>query len=267
MKKIATRVSQTLRLRLLVLTAAVLGLFVLIPSLASAQPTVASFNIALSSSEQVLAFPDDPMVMHFQSWDSPLERIIERNMPFIEVGNSALSNVPIIEFRMTIGDLDFNFSDAVLGDFAVIGTTTPNVMISSTSGGDELIVQFADGGLAPGEMARFQIDIDPDPGVDSFVYPDYRTVLFDVNGSDDSDNSLATAIFDIPENGTTPVSIRLPDFQQEGPIYLNEHIRPYSVMEDVERFGTTEVIPEPTAMILLALGALGLSVGRRPPRS
>lgn len=226
----------------------------------AAQDTITSFTISLSSSEQVLAFPEDDLVMHYQSWDSPLQRVIERNMPFIEVANSATSTENITEFRLTIGDEDFNFADGMLGAFAVIGETTPNISIDNTSGGDVLVVTFEDEGIAPGEAARFQIDIDADPDVTSFVYPDYRTVLFDLNGDDDSDNAVATVIYST-DDGPLAQNRRLPDFSQDGPIYVNGNLRPYSVMEMVEYFSAP--IPEPATAMLAATMLLGLGAVRR----
>ena len=80
-----------------------------------AQANITSFELAISSSELVLEQPDNHVVMHYQSWDSPLQRILERNMPFLEVRNNANSTANITEVRLTIGDTDFNFTDDMLG--------------------------------------------------------------------------------------------------------------------------------------------------------
>ncbi|MDC0936544.1 PEP-CTERM sorting domain-containing protein [Pirellulales bacterium] len=252
--------------RLAALLAIALGLVVSTSADVNAQGSITSFNLAISSSELVLESPNDSMVMHFQSWDSPLNRILERNMPFLEVQNNNNSTANITEIRLTIGDTDFNFTDAVLGEFAVLGTTTPNVVIDNSTGGDVLVVQFGDGGLAPGEVARFQFDIDADPDVEAFVHPDYRTVLFDVNGNDDTDNSIASVVFaDAGEEGEDVVQERrFPDFQQNGPIFANAIIRPYSIMENVEYFGLP--VPEPTSFAMLALIGLGMTATKRKIR-
>lgn len=213
--------------------------------------TVASFSLNLSSSEQILANPNDPTVMHFQSWDSPLTRIIERNMPFLELTNSATSTVNLTEFRFTIGDTNYNFGNGFLGDYAVLGTTTPGIDFNAVSGGDELVMQFNNGGLAPGETVRFQVDIDADPGFMTFAHPDYRTVFFDIIGqsasvADDSDNSLATALFLLSDDSIRGVSQRLQDISAGSDnVFVNGNIRPYSIMEMVEFEPVGEPDPDP----------------------
>ena len=129
-----------------------------------------------------------------------------------------------------------------------------------------MIVRLGNGGLAPGEVVRFQFDIDPDPGVQSFVHPDYRTVLFDLNGNDDSDNSIASVVFaGAGEEGEDVVKNRVfPDFPQDGPIFVNEIIRPYSVMENVEYFGVP--VPEPTSLAMLVLMGLSMTTSTRKQR-
>ncbi|MEM6328957.1 MAG: PEP-CTERM sorting domain-containing protein [Planctomycetota bacterium] len=231
---------------------------------ASAQ--TGSFSFAVSPSEPVLVAPDDPVVQHIESWDSPLMRIIKRSRPFIEIVNTSDEGVQLTEFRMTIGDADFNFSDDFFGAFTVLGDSTPGVDISSTTemGGDELVISFGGGGLAPGEVVRFQVDIDGDPGVPGmFIHPDYRTVFFDIYGDDNSDNSVLTANFIATLDGDQELQATgvQPDLDKPvGSAFIAPAIRPYSVMEMVEVTGfedTTVVIPEPSAVLLLLMASAG----------
>ncbi|MEM8864452.1 MAG: PEP-CTERM sorting domain-containing protein [Planctomycetota bacterium] len=231
-------------------------------SLVSQAEAQNGFSTAISSNEAILEAPNDMMVQKIVSWDSPLMRVVARSRPFIEVKNTS-ANERLTTFSMTIGDTDFNFSDAFFGEFAVLGTTSsPGVGIESatvTDNGDVLNITFANGGLAPQELARFQFDIDPDPGIHGmFIHPDYRTVLFDLFDDDDSDNSVLTATY----SAGPVVSSAFPDQPTPaGPIFVNGVLRPYSVEEPIDRFGQdpVEVIPEPSSVLLFLTALSGFA--------
>ncbi|MGI9458022.1 MAG: PEP-CTERM sorting domain-containing protein [Aeoliella sp.] len=229
------------------------------------------FQISLASKEMVLENPDDHAVQMFSAWDSPFQRIADRNMPFVELMNLENSTGNLTEFRLTIGDADYNFSDDYFGDFVMLADSTPGVSLSASTAmaGDELVVSFGGDGLAPGDTVRFRIDLDPDVGIMGlFPHPDFRTVLFDMNDMDGNgmtDNSTATASFEDPNDDTMTATAvaELIDYTVTGPqaLYFNQVIRPYSQMEGVDIFraqGLTEVnmIPEPSTAGLAVSGLL-----------
>jgi len=253
----------------------------------SATPAMAQlgdvgFQVSIASKEMVLEHPHDHSVEMFAAWDAPFQRIADRNMPFVEVMNLGGSTGNLTEFSITIGDSDYNFSDDYFGSLIMLGDSTPGFSLSSSStNGDELVVSIGNGGLAPGEVIRFRIDLDVDAGIEGlFPHPDFRTVLFDMNDMDGngmSDNSVVTATFANPSNTsqTATASAQLMDFGVTGPQaqYFNQSIRPYSQMEGVDVFslqGITPatVVPEPTS-IGIASGLLGamVLVGRRRRQS
>ncbi len=238
------------------------------------------FQVKFCEKEMVLEYPGNMGVKMFASWDAPYQRIANRNMPFIEVMNLSDSTGNLTEFSITIGDTDFNFSKEYFGDYVIQSNSTPDPIISSiTSTGDLLTLTFGDGGLAPGELIRFGIDIDPDPGLeDMFPHPDYRLVLFDMNNLDGNgieDNSVVTAVFEDPNDSTmtATASTQLEDYEVTGPQsnYFNQIIRPYSVMEGVDIFaasgfnGGTE-IPEPSTIPLVLISVAGLAIWNRRHR-
>jgi len=228
------------------------------------------FQVNIASKEAVLENPNDSAVRMFAAWDSPYQRIADRNMPFVEVRNLGGSTANLTEFRMTIGDTNFNFSNEFFGSFALLGDSTAGVDLSGaiTSSGDELVVTLGNGGLAPGEVVRFRIDLAVDAGVSGmFPHPDFRTVLFDMNDMDGngiSDNASVSALFTDPDDSsmTLVATSELIDFSVNGPQaqYFNQFIRPYSVMEGIDTFSAqglaqNSVVPEPSTAGL-AVGGL-----------
>ena len=242
---------------------ALTALAVNIPS-ASAALIHVGYEFALSEKELVLAHPDDHAIEMREAWDQPYQRIAARNMPFIELRNTSETEASqITEFSISIGDTDFEFSNDTYGQYAVRGdTSSPGVLISSamvSDNGELLTVQIE--GLDPGEVLRFRIDLDP-RDMNAFPHPDFRTVLFDMNGDNSGDNSEITVVFreTTPPNDTVTLHNMLPDYDVDGPqaFIANEAIRAH-VMEGVDIFPLdgSQLIPEPSTLLLLTFGCIG----------
>jgi hypothetical protein len=257
------------------------------PSRAHAQ-NAGSFTLKFSEKEMKLEHPTDMMWDKYLMWDLAFQRMNDRNMPYLELSNLATSTAPITEFHMTIGDTRFNFDDDVMGKFAMLGSSTPGFSItSSTAGnlGDELVINIGNGGLQPGQLVRFKIDlaVDPDFADDFFKFPDYRTVLFDMNGfnvydglqqQNPSDNARAWVVFD-PALGanfaTQPVPLADELVSGAAADFYNNNYRRYGETDPVRTFllngGGTGVVPEPQSMIFAILAVLGtVSCNPRPRR-
>ena len=238
----------------------------------------AGFSVTLSEKEMALATPDDAMMMKYLMWDLSFQRMTARSMPYVEVTNNSDSDARLTEFRLTIGDTNFRYNCAFMGECAMQGKTTPNAGITSFTeqNGDVLVVRFGDGGLAPGEAARFKIDIDPDAEFKGLVFanPDFRTVLFDMNGRNvylnepdgisSDDNASFTGEFEMtgmPPLVTDPVFFEDRIVGGNAGRYYNNIYRPYGEMEEVDSFQFLSVgggvIPEPSAVALMAFGLLG----------
>lgn len=247
-----------------------------VATLASDALAVGSYNFSLSFSEALMAAQgtaDEAIVKHYEGWDSAVARIRKRNMPFIEITNTSSEAEVMSQFTMSIAKPQYEFSDDVLLSFAKLGVTTPDINISSSSpdDGDTLIVvDFLDG-LQPNETVRFQVDIDVDqdyldanPGVEIYPHPDYRMVFFDVNGNDNSDNSVLTAKFTAQNGSTSSQSQTLPDFGQDGDVFINgQGLRNYTTMDGVEMFDLTGEVPEPSAGLLALLSLAAVRFRRR----
>ncbi|MEX0612887.1 MAG: hypothetical protein WD738_01795 [Pirellulales bacterium] len=247
------------------------------PSSARGQLLENCFLLKISEKELQLAHPDDPEWMKVNMWDIGFQRMNERNMPTLELMNTtAVGGPDIVQFQMTIGDTRFHFADDFLGTFALLGNTTPGFNLTSnvSDGGNLLTVDISKpggGGLDPGELVRFRIDIDVDPGFPDppfFVHPDYRTVLFDMNGIQvygpdpffpvgAEDNAQVTVTF---SGGTMAGPVAFADEVVTGPqsIFFNSNFRPKDLMEGVDIFEVEDCfIPEPGSAALGLLGVLG----------
>lgn len=234
-------------------------------------------TINMSSLEIILSDPTDSMGLHMVAlWAGWQTQVYEYNMPFIEVSNG-IGDPTISQFRMTIGDPDYQFSNIfqfkdstnswnvpVTGDPALLGSSTPGIPISSSleDGGDTILVDFGPAGLGPGETVRFQLDIDMDPGsIGTMMFADYTSVFIN-NGNDPNSvvtlsflNSMQTASAEFPD-AIVPLSLGGPT-----------QARDYGTMQPEFGVGIDlNPIPEPTAMGLMAIAAAACSVVRRTKR-
>lgn len=245
---------------------------------AQAQTNLGAFTLKITEKEMKLEHPSDNPWNDYLMWDLPFKRMNDRNMPYLELTNDPDSTAPIVEFRLTIGDTRFQFSDDALGTFAMLGRTTPGFdLMSSTVGnlGDELVVKIGNGGLQPGDLVRFKIDLDVDPQFlgQFFAHPDYRTVLFDMNGvnvydgfleqESTADNAKVWAIFD-PASGANftvgPWALLDEEVNGDPANYFNNHYRRYRDMDPIGTFlvaGEVSTIPEPGSFVLAVVGVVG----------
>jgi hypothetical protein len=236
---------------------------------------------SLKISEREMAFrpASDMMAMKSLMWDLPYSRMFARNMPFICLTNES-DTASITEFKMTIGDEQFQFANTLMGMYAKLGKespTSPSMSSTVADGGDTLVVNFLNGGLAPGATVQFQFDIDVDAALAGSFYqhPDYRTVLFDMNGDnlynlagidhdvDDSDNSQVTLKFE--QSGQSPVTVGPVNFEDPSVVdgsagFVNNRLARYGQNDPIRAFGLEGggVVPEPDCVALALVGLLGM---------
>jgi len=213
-------------------------------------------------------------------WYRGAARVTARSMPFRLLKNDSTSTSPITALHLTIGDTRFHFDCAMLSTCALLAGSTPNINLTSavsaiagksgSTSGDQLDLTIGNGGLAPGAVVRFKISLAEDAGQNFFAHPDFRTILFDMNGRNvydgnliqdsTTDNAQLTAVFALAGGGTVSAGpAPLSDTSVQGPeaLYYNEIMRHYGVMEPVDTFavaGSVASVPEPGTVILAALG-------------
>ena len=129
------------------------------------------------------------------------------NTPTLTLTNTSTVE-SIVGFTLALEQTEFNF-DAYQSFFSSPGITqTLNRPDSDYNGGlraDDISLSFT--GFTPGRSTRSTFDIDQDS---SDTIEDYRTILFDLNGSEANNNALVTVLF----SGGGSLSSRLPDFAQ-----------------------------------------------------
>lgn len=175
-----------------------------------------------------------------------------KNAPIIHLINQSTA-ASIEKFSLTIGDGAFNFDDYTIKSLTTAHFTSSSV--DETDGGirsDELSFVFDDFG--PGQAFRIKSDIDIDSEASK---EDYSQIMFQLGGSDPSDNSLVSVDF---SDGTL-LSGNLPDFESKTDgSYVFALSREVPNGDD----GPTPAIPLPPGLwaglgLLGGLGAVGLA--------
>jgi hypothetical protein len=181
---------------------------------------------------------------------------------------------------MSIGDDQFHFGNTFFGTFAQLGKDTPGFSLNSTTenDGNTLVVNFGNGGIAPGQTVNFLFDIDVDTEFAGSFYkfPDYRTVLFDMNGDnlyqnagivndpDDDDNAEVWLTFTqtgMPSVTTEKSPFPDPTVADGSARFVNQNMARYGDTDPIRTFPLSGggVIPEPTGVALALLGLASLA--------
>jgi len=247
-----------------------------------AAQAVNSYTANFSEKELKLSHPVDAAWEKWLMGDIGYQRMVERNSPFVELVNDAASTSPITEFHLTIGDNRFNFAPVVGTDLVELGRTTPGFALTSstTNSGDDLVVNIGGGGLQPGQALKFKIKLGIDPSFAAAYksafgssLPDYRTVLFDMNGvnvydgttnSSSADNAAAYVLFNPGGKSDTTV---FPDEDVAVSQYFNNNLRGGCCCAgdpvNLFKLEGSVPIPEPGSLALVMLGIAGFSLSSR----
>ncbi len=238
-------------------------------SRAVAQPGVGnvSLNLRLSADADLIQNPDDPVLAMLAAWKTQYDLQLARNMPYLLITNtSQMESIEATGMTMTIGQADFHFGSVQTID------ASPGVDVTVKLGNGDDVGMEADQfelvftGLMPGAFALLQLDIDPDDA-SAFHLPDFRTVLFQANGAGTDVNSVVdAALADTVSGETVGLNGMFEDYPIDGPFFVGPAFHGYGQMDEVNVFtmdlsgslGIITPVPEPSALALLAMGALAM---------
>ncbi len=176
--------------------------------------------------------------------------------PYVDVTNTS-DSADIVDYQLTIGDTNYFWDGALVNASSKIpsaeaanvtpGTTLDNESISNTL----IHYTFAPGVFTPGIVFSYRANLvaDSQAGVIPKQYTtdqaDFRSVLFDLNGTDTSHNAVVTLAF---SDGQV-IQQALPDFTATDNNY-------YTLTLD-------QVVPEPASLALCGAGVVMLVLCRR----
>jgi hypothetical protein len=201
------------------------------------------------------------MVALSAAWQTQHDLTVARSMPSFRLENTS-DTAQITNYSITIGDADFTY------DFGQLLDISPGIGFSVNQVGQLVELEFTN--FDPGEFVSFKLNLIPlDPN--AFPFPDFRMVLFDGNGVDPGDNAIVGVTFE--EAGFVPKTLteQLPEYAVHEPMFTGVVFHDYSTMDMVQIFpledeDTLQKIPEPTSIVLMLIGSLGLLAVVRPNR-
>ncbi len=231
-----------------------------------AQAEAISYSLTFCENLDVLKDPTNVTLMENVSKKSQHSLMMARTSPFLELRNTSDAAL-LTQFSMSIGNLSKNFDWASLVE-ASPGVSYTLETVDAVMGGttsDMLTIKFSN--FEAGDFVRFRFGISADDPNAPFVQ-DYRTILFGLNGSDSSNNSIVNVDF-ASGNSTEQLVNQLPNYSMNGkttaidmafpngPCF--DHVIPFSF----DASGTIDPepgppVPEPGSVVLLGLGMLAL---------
>ena len=194
---------------------------------------------------------------------SPSIRLQNRNRPWMSVWNTSTDPDEITRVTIELNEPGFEFGDGdVAGDgfdglLSMLSSAQSDAGVtldSASYGADntELVLDFS--GLDQDTVAIFRFDIDEPGGVEMF--PDFREAML---GADTGDGPGARALLTTDFASGEQL---LSTFSRAGPLSTSGLTEAYHA-QTMSMVEPSEVIPEPTSIVLLLAGLTGIAAMRR----
>lgn len=233
-----------------------------VASTAQAEPI--SYSLTFCENLDVLKDPTNQTLIKNVSKQSQHSLMMQRTTPYFELQNTSESAL-LTQFSMTIGDTSKNFDWGKLVE-ASPGISYTFETVDAVMGGtksDMLTIKFEN--FNAGDFVRIRMGLSADDPGAPYVQ-DYRTILFGLNGSDPTNNSVVSVDFAIGD-ATEQLVDQLPNFSMgglttatdmsfpSGPCF--DHVLPFN-FEASGELNPPPPVPEPGSLVLFGLGILGL---------
>lgn len=240
----------------------------------AARAEAISYSLSFCENLDVLKDPTNSILAANVSKATQHTLMMQRTSPYFELRNTSGEAV-ITQLSLSIGDASKNFDWAKLVEASPGVSFTLNTVDAVMGGTKSDLLTISFSGFDPGDFIRFRFGVSADDPSATLIQ-DYRTVLFDLNGNDPSDNAIVKVDF---ESGglTEQLQDQLPDFSMNGlttatnmafpngPCF--DHVVPFQFdasgsidTEDPEEPGPQ--VPEPGSYALFGIGTLVLAAYR-----
>ena len=234
----------------------------------SARASTIAYSMTLSEDLGVMLQPNNPILARNAAMKSQHVLMVQRTNPYIELRNTGTEDAQITHLTMSIGDTSKNFDWAsfVQASPGVTFTVQSPDAIAGSIKSDTVTISFA--GFDPGDFVRFRVGLSPDNSSASSIV-DYRNTLFQMNGSNTSNNSTVGVRFE-SSSGSEVLSRLMPDFVNTNR-FTSTNLNSLDTicgMDSILPFTFTDQgvipppIPEPSTFVLLGIGLVGLFAQR-----